>query len=55
VQLVTLAEPMTGLVFTQRFPSSISAEQVYIINGIEATTSVARGTIMKRVVGGLPQ
>jgi hypothetical protein len=46
---------MTGLEFTQRFPSSISAEQVYIINGIEATTSVARGTIMKRVVGGLPQ
>jgi hypothetical protein len=46
---------MTGLVFTQRFPSSISAEQVYIINGIEATTSVARGRIMKRVVGGLPQ
>ena len=37
VQLVTLAEPMTGLVFTQRFPSSISAEQVYIINRIEAT------------------
>jgi len=55
VQLVALSEPMTGLVFTQRFPSSIPAEQVYIINGIEATTSVARGTIMKRVVGGLPQ
>ena len=55
VQLVTLAEPMTGLVFTQRFPSSIPAEQVYIINGIEATTSMPRGAIMKRVVGGLPQ
>ncbi len=55
VQLVTVAEPMTGQTFAQRFPSSIPAEQVYIINGIEATTSVARGTIMKRVVGGLPQ
>lgn len=54
VQLVTLSEAMTGQTFGQRFPSSIPVEQLYIINGIDAGTNVARGTILKRVVGGLP-
>lgn len=52
VQLVTLSEAMTGATFVQRFPSSIDPAQVYIINGIDATTNVPRGTILKRVVGG---
>lgn len=55
VQLVTLSEAMTGQTFAQRFPSNLPDEQVYIINGIEATTNVPRGTILKRVVGGLPR
>jgi predicted Zn-dependent protease len=55
VQMVTLPEAMTGQVFAQRYPSSIPVEQVYIINGIEATTSMPRGAMMKRVVGGIPQ
>ncbi|MBL0173412.1 MAG: hypothetical protein IPP90_22525 [Gemmatimonadaceae bacterium] len=55
VQLVALPEAMTGLVFTQRYPSSIAVEQVYIINGMDATTSLARGAMVKRVVGGLPK
>ena len=55
VQLVTLAEAMTGQTFVQRFPSNLPESQVYIINGIDATTSVPRGTILKRVVGGLPR
>ncbi|MEQ1693067.1 MAG: M48 family metalloprotease, partial [Gemmatimonas sp.] len=54
VQLVTLTEVMTGQTFAQRYPSSIAAEQVYIINGIEAATSLPRGMVVKRVVGGLP-
>lgn len=54
VQLVTLTEAMTGQTFAQRYPSSIAAEQVYIINGIEATTNLPRGMQVKRVVGGLP-
>ena len=55
VQLVTLPEAMTGLTFTQRYPSSVPAARVYIINGMDAATNVARGTVLKRVVGGLPQ
>ena len=55
VQLVTLPEAMTGLIFSQRYPSSVPAEQLYIINGIEATTNLPRGAMVKRVVGGLPK
>lgn len=53
VQLVTLSESMTGLAFTQRHPSTIPAAQVYIMNGIDAGTNLSRGTVMKRVIGGL--
>ena len=53
VELVSLPEPLSGAQFAQRYPSSIPAEQVYIINGIEATTVVPRGTLLKRVVGGV--
>ena len=55
VQLVTLPEAMTGLTFTQRYPSSVPAAQIYVINGMDAATSVPRGTVLKRVVGGLSQ
>ena len=55
VQLVTLGEAMTGQSFIQRYPSSIPAEEVYLINGIDASTSLPRGTVLKRVVGGLPK
>ncbi len=55
VQLVTLAEGMTGQTFVQRFPSSVPDEVVYIINGIDAETTLGRGALVKRVVGGLPK
>ena len=53
VQLVTLSEAMTGQTFVQRYPSSIDATQVYIINAIDANTSLPKGMVLKRVVGGL--
>lgn len=55
LQLVTLSEAMTGLTFTQRYPSTVDASQVYIINAIDATTSLPKGAVLKRVVGGLPK
>lgn len=55
VQLVTLPDTMTGQGFVQRYPSSVPAEEIYVINGIVAGTNIPRGTIMKRVVGGLRQ
>ncbi len=52
IEVVTLPEAMTGAAFVQRWPSTIPAEQVYIINGIEAATTLPRGTLLKRVTGG---
>ena len=53
VELVTLPTAMNGQNFVDRYPSSVSAEQVYIINEMEAATNLARGTVLKRVVGGI--
>ncbi len=53
VQLVTLTEAMSGQAFVQRFPSTASANTIYIINEIDASTNLPRGTVMKRVVGGV--
>lgn len=53
MQIVTVTDAMTGQTFVQRFPSSIPAEQVYIINGMDASTNIPRGSLMKRVVGGV--
>ena len=53
IQLVTLPEAMTGLAFMQRYPSSVDAAQVYIINAMEASTALPRGALVKRVVGGI--
>jgi len=55
IQLVTLTEAMSGASFVQRYPSTIASNLVYIMNEIDATTSLARGTVMKRVVGGVGQ
>lgn len=52
VQIVTLPAAMTGQTFTQRYPSSVAAEQVYIANGIEANTDLPKGMLLKRIVGG---
>lgn len=53
VSIVTIPETMTAQTFTQRYPSSIPAAQVYIINGVDASTSFPRGTLVKRVTGGV--
>jgi predicted Zn-dependent protease len=52
IQLVTLPTAMTGLQFTQQFPSTAGVNTIYIINEMDATTNLAKGTVLKRVVGG---
>ena len=52
LQLVTLSEAMTGSQFVQRYPSTVPAEQVYVINGIDAGSTLQRGDVLKRVMGG---
>jgi predicted Zn-dependent protease len=49
VRLVTLDQAMTGTQFVQRYPSAIPAEEVLLINGIDATTALPRGMVLKRV------
>ncbi len=51
--LVTTDQVMTGAQFLSRYPSSIPAEEVLLINGIESTTSVPKGTTLKRITGGV--
>ncbi|MEO7522045.1 MAG: M48 family metalloprotease [Gemmatimonas sp.] len=55
VQIVTVPSAMNGQTFVQRYPSSINAQQVYIINGMDANTNIPQGTLMKQVVGGIRQ
>ena len=55
IELVTLPAAMNGQNFVDRYPSSVSAEQIYIINEMEAGTNIPRGTVLKRVVGGIQQ
>ena len=52
IQLVSTPRAMTGAQYVAAYPSTIPAEQVYVINGIEAGTNLPQGTTMKRVVGG---
>jgi predicted Zn-dependent protease len=53
IELVTLPSAMTSAQFLQRHPSTIPEAQVLIINGIQATSTLPRGALMKRVVGGI--
>lgn len=53
VEIVTLPSAMNGTQFLQRFPSTIPEAQVLIINGIQAASTLPRGALMKRVVGGI--
>jgi predicted Zn-dependent protease len=53
VEVITLPQAMTGAQFLQRFPSTIPESQVLIMNGIDATTTLPRGQVMKRVTGGI--
>jgi predicted Zn-dependent protease len=53
LELVTLPREMTLAQFNQQYPSTISIEQLAIINELEGPESVIpRGRIVKRVTGG---
>ncbi|HEX7122118.1 MAG TPA: M48 family metalloprotease [Gemmatimonadaceae bacterium] len=50
VRLVRLSSPMTLTQFNQQYPSTIPLEQLALINGVEPTTRLAAGMLVKRVV-----
>jgi predicted Zn-dependent protease len=49
VQLVRLPRAMTITQFHQSYPSTIPVEQVALINGVDAGTTIPAGTLVKRV------
>lgn len=49
VHLVRLPQAMTITQFHQAYPSKIPVEQVALINGVDASTTLPAGTLVKRV------
>jgi predicted Zn-dependent protease len=52
IDLVRLPRRMTVTEFHRRYPSSIPAEQVALINGVAMGDMLASGLLIKRVTGG---
>ncbi|HSA57169.1 MAG TPA: M48 family metalloprotease [Gemmatimonadaceae bacterium] len=50
LRLVRLPRPMTLTEFNQAYPSSIPLDQLALANGVEPTTRLAAGMLVKRVV-----
>ncbi len=53
LELVELPEDMTITQFNSRHPSTIDTKALAIVNGVEPDTVLERGTLVKRVVGGV--
>jgi predicted Zn-dependent protease len=54
VELVKVPRAMTLAEFTSQFPSSVPAEVIGIVNGVDEKVGFEAGQTAKRVVGGLP-
>jgi hypothetical protein len=52
IDLVRLPRSMAVSEFHRRYPSSISVEQVALINGVAVGDTLASGILVKRVTGG---
>ena len=52
--IVTLDRDMTLEEFNRRFPSTVPLATLALVNGVDATAPLARGSLVKRVVGGAP-
>jgi len=51
IEIVTLDRAMTVQAFTDRYPSTVDAQAVALINGMELTERVPAGAMLKRIVG----
>ena len=49
IHLVRLPRSMTVTEFHQAYPSTIPVAQVALINGVDTTTTLPAGTLVKRV------
>ncbi len=50
--IIRLDRAMTLAQFNQRYPSQVSVETLALLNGVDIGTTMPRGTVVKRVVGG---
>ena len=50
--IIRLDRAMTLAQFNQRYPSQVSVETLVLLNGVDIGTTIPRGTLVKRVVGG---
>jgi len=56
LEIVRLPSAMSFAEFLRRYPSTVQASEVAILNGVTEDQQLARGRLMKRVVGGkLPE
>jgi predicted Zn-dependent protease len=53
IEIVTINRSMTLQQFASRYPSTISLTSLAIINGVAEDATLARGLLVKRVVGGV--
>jgi predicted Zn-dependent protease len=50
--IVTLDRSMTLSEFNRRYPSQVDLDRLALLNGVDAGSTLTRGTLIKRVVGG---
>jgi predicted Zn-dependent protease len=53
IEIVTLPRDMTIDTFIQTYPSSVSADEIKLINDAPTGTQLKQGKLVKRVVGGV--
>lgn len=52
INIVRLPSRMTFNQFTQRYPSTVSEDEVRLANQVDADATLAAGTLMKQITGG---
>jgi predicted Zn-dependent protease len=52
IEIVELDRAMTLTEFNRRYPSSVTLEEIALINNASAQTGFERGDLVKRVIGG---
>lgn len=52
IRIVTLPRQMTLNEFYQAYPSTVPVEEIALINGVQKSTVLTRGMLVKQVVGG---
>lgn len=52
IDIVTLPKDMTLSTFAKSYPSNVEISDLAILNGVNPDTTIKKGTLVKRIVGG---